>query len=250
MEGKKYFIIFLFLFGSIVALLQNVEAQSKNSAIYEAYARGKMDKWYEVMKAFEARVDKNNLEQTLELINYYYGYSGWLVSVEEYDSAEAYIAKSDLILDKILVKDAFNATALAYKGAFIAYLIGISPYKALYLGSKSMNLIEQSLAIDSENIQGHIEMGNAMYYCPTAFGGDKAEAIIHYKNAAHFMEKEQLVENNWMYLNVMTALGQAYEATDQIQQAKLCYEKVLRVKPNFMWVGEELYPDMLKRHNL
>ena len=53
-----------------------------------------------------------------------------------------------------------------------------------------------------------------------------------------------------MYINTMTALGQAYEATNQIQLAKLCYEKIIRIFPNFMWVEDELYPDMLKRYNL
>ena len=64
------------------------------------------------------------------------------------------------------------------------------------------------------------------------------------------MEQKQLTKRNWMYLNVMTSLGLAYEATEQIQKAKLCYEKILLIEPDFMWVGDELYPDMLKRHNL
>ena len=53
-----------------------------------------------------------------------------------------------------------------------------------------------------------------------------------------------------MYINTLTALGQAYEATEQIQLAKVCYEKIIRIFPNFMWVEDELYPDLLERHKL
>jgi len=54
-----------------------------------------------------------------------------------------------------------------------------------------------------------------MYYRPSAFGGDKAKAIKYYVKAVKSFEKQGLVVNNWMYINTMTALGQAYEATDQ-----------------------------------
>jgi tetratricopeptide (TPR) repeat protein len=251
MEGKKYIKSLIMLFGCLLIIAQTSFSQSLYSdKIYEAYARGKMDVWYEVMTAYETEIIDKTQDQELVLINYYYGYTGWLISVEKDDLAEEYIEKSEKILNKISAKDPYNATVLAYKGAFIAYEIGLSTYKAIYLGRTSMQFIEDALKIEPENIQAHIEMGNAMYYCPKTFGGDKNLAINHYKLAAKYMEEKQLTINNWMYLNVMTALGQAYEATEQIQHAKLCYEKILRVKPDFMWVGEELYPDMLKRYNL
>ena len=251
MEGQKYITRLILLSGLILFIIQTSFSQSvyKNQ-IYEAYARGKMDKWHEVMLDFEATISFDSIDEKLELINLYYGYAGWLVSVDKYDLAEEYIEKSEQILDEISIKEPSNATVMAYKGAFIAYEIGISNLKAIYLGRTSMRYIEQALEIEPNNVQANIEMGNAMFYCPPAFGGDKELAITHYKNAAKQMEQKQMVKNNWMYLNVMTALGMAYEATDQIQNAKLCYEKILVVKPNFMWVGEELYPDMLKRHNL
>lgn len=251
MEGQKYIARIVFLIGLFLVLIHPVFSQiAYKSEIYEAYARGNMIKWHEVMINYEASAGNTGFDGNLELINLYYGYTGWLISVEKYDLAEEYIEKSELILDEILIKTPSNATVMAYKGAFIAYEIGISSLKAIYLGRTSMRYIEDALEIEPNNIQANIEMGNAMFYCPPTFGGDKKLAISHYKDAAKYMEQKHLVKDNWMYLNVMTALGMAYEATDQIQSAKLCYEKILKVKPNFMWVGEELYPDMLKKHNL
>ncbi|MGS0523804.1 tetratricopeptide repeat protein [Zobellia nedashkovskayae] len=195
-------------------------------------------------------VNENSIEEQLELVSYYYGYTAWLIGAEKYDTAEDYIEKSEQIIDKLLDQSPTNATLLAYKGAYIAFTIGISKFKAVYLGPKSMRYINESIELDPENIQGNIEKGNSMYYRPAVFGGDKTEAIAYYVKAVKSFEKQGLVVNNWMYINTMTALGQAYEATDQIQLAKLCYEKIIRIFPNFMWVEDELYPDMLKRNNL
>jgi len=219
-------------------------------SIYKAYSRGKMDKWFDIMETCEKNVDKNNTEEQFELISYYYGYTAWLIGAEKHDAAEKYIDKSEQLIESLLEESPDNSTLLAYKGAFIAFEIGISKLKAIYLGSKSMKYINKSIELDPENIQGNIEKGNSMYYRPSGFGGDKTEAIKYYIKAVDGFENKNLNVNNWMYINTMTALGQAYEATDQIEQAKLCYEKIIRIYPNFMWVEDELYPDLLERHKL
>lgn len=237
----------------MILLLLTQWGWSQNSyrdSIYKAYSRGKMDKWLTIMQVCEKNADQHNLNQQLELLSYYYGYTAWLIGAEKYDTAEVYIDKSEAIIDDLLEDSPENPTLFAYKGAYIAFTIGITKLKAIYLGPRSMKFINKSLELDPENIQGNIEKGNSMYYRPAAFGGDKTEAIDYYLKAIKSFEKQGLVVNNWMYINTMTALGQAYEATDQVQLAKLCYEKIIRIFPNFMWVEDELYPDLLKRHHL
>lgn len=251
MEREKYFIKLALVFSFILFSIQSSLGQTIDvDRLYEAYARGKMDVWFELMHGLESKNNLVTIDNKLEMINLYYGYTAWLISVDEDDKAENYIRKTETLLEQILNKDPQNATAIAYKGAFIAFEIAISNLKAIYLGRTSMGYIEDALEMDPNNIQANIEKGNSSFYSPAAFGGDKSLSIEYYKKAARQMELNNHVEKNWMYLNVMTALGMAYEATEQIQHAKLCYEKILVVKPNFMWVGEELYPDMLKRHDL
>lgn len=226
------------------------QSTSYRDSIYKAYSRGKMDKWLQIMETCEKNVHPKNTAEELELISYYYGYTAWLIGSEKFDTAEVYIEKSEKIIERLLVDSPENPTLMAYKGAYIAFTIGISKLKAVYLGPRSMKYINKSIELDPNNIQGNIEKGNSMYYRPAAFGGDKEEAIAYYVKAVESFENQGLVVNNWMYINTMTALGQAYEATDQIPLAKLCYEKIIRIFPNFMWVEEELYPDMIERHKL
>ncbi len=248
MERPQYITRVVFVMITLLLSTQLGFSQSTYSdSIYKAYSRGKMDKWLEIMNSCEKNVNQDNDEELLELISYYYGYTAWAIGAEKYDTAEKYIDKSEEIIDALLEKSPKNPTLLAYKGAYIAFTIGISKLKAIYLGPRSMKYINKSIELDPENIQGNIEKGNSMYYRPSAFGGDKSEAIEYYLKAVKSFEKQELVVNNWMYINTMTALGQAYEATDQIALAKLCYEKIIRIFPNFMWVEDELYPDLLKR---
>jgi len=251
MERPQYLTrLALVIFTLLLSVQLGFSQDTYRDSIYKAYSRGKMDKWLEIMNNCEKNVDENSEAEQLELISYYYGYTAWLIGAEKYDTAEEYIDKSEVIIDRLLEESPENATLQAYKGAYIAFTIGISKLKAIYLGPRSMKYINKSLELDPANIQGNIEKGNSMYYRPSAFGGDKTEAIEYYEKAVESFEKQELVVNNWMYINTMTALGQAYEATDQIQLAKLCYEKIIRIFPNFMWVEDELYPDLLKRHNL
>lgn len=251
MEGPKYITKLIIVFTMVLLSMPFGFSQSNyRDSIYKAYSRGKMDKWLEIMNTCEKNVNQNNNDEQFELISYYYGYTAWLIGAEKYETAEKYIEKSEVIIDALLDELPENPTLLAYKGANIAFTIGISKLKAIYLGPRSMKYINKSIELDSMNIQGNIEKGNSMYYRPSAFGGDKSEAIQYYVTAINSFEKQELVVNNWMYINTLTALGQAYEATDQIQKAKLCYEKIIRIFPNFMWVEEELYPDLLKRHKL
>lgn len=251
MERPQYITRLVIVIMTLFLSMQQGFSQSTyRDSIYKAYSRGKMDKWLEIMNICEINVDENNVAEQFELISYYYGYTAWLIGAEKFDAAEVYIDKAEKIIDELLIESPKNATLLAYKGAYIAFTIGISNLKAIYLGPRSMKYINKSIELDSVNIQGNIEKGNSMYYRPSAFGGDKREAIEYYVKAVESFENQELVFNNWMYINTLTALGQAYEATEQIQLAKLCYEKIIRIFPNFMWVEDELYPDLLERHKL
>ena len=251
MERQKYISRTVAMIAVLLLSMQLSFSQSPyQEPIYKAYSRGKMDVWYDLMNTCEENVNTESLAEQLELISYYYGYTAWLIGAEKFDTAEVYIDKLDDLLDTLLEASPEHPTLLAYKGSNIAFAIGVSNFKAVYLGPKSMRYINTSLEVDPENIQGNIEKGNALYYRPSIFGGDKKEAIEYYKKAVENFEVQGLVVNNWMYINTMTLLGQAYEATDQIQHAKLLYEKIIHIFPNFMWVEEELYPDLLERHKL
>jgi tetratricopeptide (TPR) repeat protein len=95
---------------------------------------------------------------------------------------------------------------------------------------------------------GYIQNGNSQFYMPPVFGGSKTEAVAHFKKAEILMEsnKAQLV-NDWNYLSLLALIGQSYFAMEDYKNAKIYYEKALNVEPNFLYVKNELLPELIKK---
>jgi tetratricopeptide (TPR) repeat protein len=249
MERKKYIPIIV---GLVLFCAGDIYGQSPQKAIYDAYIESDMRKWRVIMLQF-AETQSKNLEQKLELVGYYYGYTAWHIDNEKGKLASHYIAAAEALLDEILsqhgVDASLMATAHAYKGAFIGYKIGLYPLKAPFIGPKSIKHTERAFILDPQNIQAHIDFGNSLFYRPSILGGDKMSAIIHYKKAIKLFEAKKDTVDNWRYLNILSALGQAHESVDQFKQARSVYEKTLRIEPKFIWVRDELLPSLQQQSN-
>jgi len=95
---------------------------------------------------------------------------------------------------------------------------------------------------------GHVQYGIAYFYMPAMFGGSKTVAIEHFLDALKLMEANQeALSNDWNYLNLLTLIGQSYQEIKEYDKAKLFYQKALDKEPNFLWVKNELMPELLKK---
>lgn len=243
---KRYnFIILLSLLSMIMLQAQ----QSPKERIYQAFVYDRMDDWESVIS--EQKSLRNSLSdaQLGELINFYYGFSGWLMEEGPEKKAKQYIEEADEIIDELLAKYPRESDWYAFKAAFYAYKLNINPIKAPFLGGKSMDNIDLALKYGPEKSQAWIERGNALFYMPKAFGGSKEEALVAYKKAVSILEKDpEALQHNWIYLNVLMILGQSYEKTGHMEEAKSTYEKLLRIEPDFSIMKNELYPAFLKTY--
>lgn len=249
MERKKYIlIVFLLLLGL------GLSAQSKyDNAIYESYVKGDMIGWQQLIKLTERDVasekpDGFSYKSTLRvsLINYYYGYSGWLISQKENKKVMEYIKKGEQYIDDILDKEPDNATFLAYKAAFKGFRIAVSNFKAIYLGMQSMNLAKRAYGNDPKNVRALIEMGNILFYSPSFAGGDKKRGLEFYERAVEEIEKSGSTAENWQYLSLLTSITNAYYEAGLKKEALKAYQKANLVEPRFLWIKENLYPKIMK----
>lgn len=228
-------------------LSNETKSQSAYKKItYSAYIKGDMQTWVKVIHTMQINEDAKSIDQKLELTSYYYGYIGYLIGLKNNNTAETYINQGEQIIDKTLLLQPNNATALAFKGSFIAFRIGLNKFKAITLGPQSAAYIQNSLKLEPNNIQANIDYANELYYKPGILGGDKKSAIIYYSKAISLMEKSDNIRFNWLYLNTLALLGKAYENTAEIIKAKATYEKALKAEPDFNWIKNELYPKILK----
>ncbi len=244
MERKKGFIVTtIFIF-----LLFTANASYKTD-IYRAFINNKMDQWQATIDKMEKNKQKDN-GYLLQLVNFQYGYIAWCISMKDDKKAASYLKLAEKNLAQLEDQNASMASINAYKSAFYGFRIGLSPFKAPFLGPKSVRYSKSAIEQDANNPLGYIQYGNAQFYMPPVFGGSKQVAIEYFYKALHLMEKNKSELNeNWNYLNLLVIIGQSYEQTGQLKEAKLIYEKALNIEPQFLFMKDELYPELLKKIN-
>lgn len=238
-------------FITILVLLALTTALSGESpykkVIYSAFITHDMAKWEKEIGIMEATNSINSVDQKLELIDYYYGYIGWLIGQKKYKQAEKMIPRAEALINQVIKVSQKNATAYSYKGSFLGFKVGIDKYKSIFLGPESKKDINKALALDPQNIQANIDKGNLLFYEPCLFGGDKKEALNYFLKGVKLMEMNKETNENWAYLNLLTIIADAYEKTDRLEEAKLTYEKIIRIEPEIKWVINDLYPSLLAK---
>jgi tetratricopeptide (TPR) repeat protein len=247
----KYHLKILAISCLLFSIALGISAESAyKKTIYYCFINREMYKWANIIHNIETNNPPVTIEQKLELIDYYYGFVGYLIGKKQLELAEKYVNKADKLIVQVLKESPKNATAYSYKGSFIGYRIGISKFKAIYLGPESSAYVNKAYELDPQNIQAIIDKGNILFYSPSIFGGDKEEALKFYLKGAKLIETNKDTYQNWAYLNLLTITALAYEKTEQPQRAKLIYDKILRQEPNFYWVKVDLYPKFLAKNKM
>ena len=89
-------------------------------------------------------------------------------------------------------------------------------------------------------------MGNAYFYMPPAFGGSKKIAFENFNKARNLMEKDlSLTKRNWNYLSLLVTIAQSHTYLREYEKAKAVYENIMKLEPGFLYVKNDLYPELL-----
>lgn len=239
-ERKIYSIIFCILFLLSAKIFGNDKTE-----IYNAYIRNDMVAWKKIIDRMQNQERKNN-EVLLSLVNYQYGYIGWCIGNEREKEAETYItlARNNLA---VLERNNFNlSTVYSYFSALYGYEIGLSIIRAPFIGPKSVKYAENALKLDRGNPFVYLQLGNIEYYMPSVFGGSVNEAIRYFLQAKALMENNrELILNDWNYLHLLTLIVQAYTDIEDYRSAKAYCEIILKIEPRFLWIKDELYPQVM-----
>ena len=243
MERTIYRIVLMFF------LLTGFTASfaSARSEIYSAYITNRMDLWKNLIDEMEAEKSLNN-EQLLELVNYQYGYIGYCLGFKKRDEARRYLALGENNIE-ILEKRNYKLSDIhAYKCAFYGFKIGLNKLSAPVNGMKSLDHVKKAIELDKENYFAWIQYGNIQFYMPAAFGGSKKEGIEYFMKARQMLERDPAgLTDNWNYLSLLIIIGQSYTYINDFTSAQAVYEEILKREPDFQYVKNELYPELLKK---
>lgn len=237
MERAKYIYIILVLFNATFVFSQN------HPEIYKAFVKNDMGLWEATIETLEIQDSKAPKEQ-LDLVNYYYGYIAYCIDQGWSKQARTYLAKARVIINKLEMASYQESMLLAYRSAFVGFDIGLAPFKAPFIGPKSLAFAEKAKSLNAKNAFAYVQLGNIAFYTPEVFGGSKEEALRHYLKA-YYLEKENNVSTDWNYLNLLASIVLAYKEVEDYKFAKRFCEEALEVAPDFLWVKDELYPEIL-----
>jgi tetratricopeptide (TPR) repeat protein len=208
-----------------------------------------MVSWAKIIDELNCYHEKNPSNEILfSIVQAQYGYIGYLIGAGQNRLAREYLKVAEENVDKLLQNQPQNADALAIKASLIAYNVALSPYKAPILGPRSVSLINEAYRLKNSSIQALIEKGNSLHYAPKFFGGDPEEAVSYYIKAIIAFENQNngVGLQSWLYLNTLAQLALAYEKSKQPQRALKTYREILTIEPDFKWVKDDLYPQLLK----
>ncbi len=214
--------------------------------IYTAYTRGKIELWTDAIKKLEENYRRTGSIETLyELTLARYGYTGYSLGVDNRAEARKHISLAEEAVEKLEASPLYESSAYALQAAFYAYRISMSPWRAVFWGQRSMNLINKAIETDPYNPSAWIEHGNAMFYAPSALGGSKEKAVDSYSRAIRLLEENMKESHRWLYLNTLVGLAKSYEETGNREMARLTYLKALEFEPDFKWVKDDLLPELM-----
>ncbi len=239
MKNIKLILIFLLAFPAALS----VNAENVSKIIYDSYINKDMTRWKAVIDSLQLEKESGELsiEQKWELLDYQYGYIAWAISKKKTmkHEAETYLSIAKDNLSEFVELYGKTSLSNAYNAAFVAYEIGITPFKAPFIGLKCMKYGETALKQDSLNHFALIQYGNIMNYMPVAFGGSKDKALVHYKKAKEIMRQDELLyKDNWLYMNLILTIADIYKNKKDYQTTKQYYLEALELEPGYKFVEE------------
>lgn len=242
MERSKYWITII-LWGLFALSLSG----SNKSDVYNSFINNRMDVWKSVIDQLNILSVKPN-DLRLELLNYQYGYIGWCLANDRKEEALIYLKLGEENVKLLEAKNFDPSLINGYKSALYGFRIALSKFSAPFIGPKSSDCAKLAIKLDPNQPFGYIQMGNVRFHMPPLFGGSKTEAIGYYLKAKGLMDKKgNEIHNDWNYLSLLVNIAQAYELTNDNAKAKLMFEEILKLEPDFKWVKDELYPQLLKK---
>lgn len=237
--------MFVFLFFLTSFSFSLIYAETNKQLMIQAYLSGDMGYW---KTQIDMMRKKNNLsgEDERLLLLYEYEYIGYLLGQKRNSEAALYFPDAQRRIKRLLQKES-DAQLEALMAAFTGYEIGLSPYKAPFIGNKCFEYAEKAMQMAPEEPWGFLQLANVKYYAPSVFGGSKSASLKLFYEAKERFQKTMTYQNTWQYPSLLRAIAQNYEALGEYSKALQCYDAILKLYPGYKWVSDILRPNLLKK---
>lgn len=244
--GKRILICALF-FGLTPWVLRG---QSMTEQIYACYIGNDMVEWVKVMEEMKDVYEVTGSMKVLtDVVLAQYGYIAICVAKGDKKEGKAELKEAERNVEILLGHNPDWADMYALKGALLAFKIGFDPYKFVIYGSMAKQQNETAMKLNAASPNVWMEKGNLEMYWPDLQRNDAKHAVDAYSRSMQlFEESEILTTKNWLYLNTMISLANAYCKAELYDEADEMYRKILRVEPDIVWIRDRDYPRFREKY--
>ncbi len=221
-------------------------AQSEvDEMMYQAYLQRSKSLWRKAVETQQklSPATSKDFNAQFRLAYVYASLLNGSMALDDEDFFDENVDDAKSLVKKLLEQNEKSGEAAALLSGIYGNEMGYSPMKGMILGSKSSSLVEKALELEPESPLVWRVYANNKFYTPAAFGGDLKKSINALeKSIALFELNPTQLTHNWLYIDTLAMLGQAYQKDGQINKAIGVYEKVLKAETNFEWVKRKLLP--------
>lgn len=232
----------------LVLFSLSLSAQDQlDETMYKAYLSkdNSTETWKNVVAARKEAWTKDGRDQCVhfQLALAQFGLLSSTMRTQDETLFDEYYDAAEDDLQEIIAADKTWGEPGALLSAVYGLKMGYSPLQGMFLGSKSNSLVEKGKKLSPSSPLVWKVAANAKYFTPEMWGGDLKEAIESYEKCiALYDSKPETLKFNWMYLDALAFMGQAYMKNGDTGKAIATYEKALAAEPAFDWVKYSLLP--------
>lgn len=244
--------IILLIVVSIMAVNLHLQAQSVDKEIKnltcKAYLMNSDTFWEEAIQKSKVYAKRNadTPEPQLLYINSLYGILYSTMANMDKETYNRYIDEAEDAIDEFFEVYPDNARIICIKTGLYSIKMAYSPWKGMFYGPKSSELIDRAMRLNPELPQTWIRKASSEFFTPETFGGDIKKSMETYQKAVRLFEaNEQELSVNWEYLDALAWFGISQTKNQRYKEALETFEKALKVQANFPWIKNVLLPEVI-----
>jgi tetratricopeptide (TPR) repeat protein len=226
--------ISLFIISTLISA--TTMSQPVNDLMYQAYNTQKKELWKKSVElaTVEFKQKPTDAHAHVSLGVAHYGLLLSTMSTEDKDLFDEYVSATKDRLKEIIELPSTAAEGKGLLSAVLGLQMAYSPMKGMLLGGKSSNLAADAKELAPTSPLAWRFYGINKFYTPSSFGGDIKEAIVALEKSIALFESTT-ISNNWLYLDTLALLGQAYTKAGEKAKAIATFEKAIAAEEGFTY---------------
>ncbi|MFN5429337.1 MAG: hypothetical protein ACK498_01205 [Cyclobacteriaceae bacterium] len=233
----KRLLIFVSLLLIVTLISTPTMSQSANDLMYQAYITQKKELWKKSVElaTVEFKQKPTDAHAHLSLGVAHYGLLLSTMNTEDEDLFDEYVSATKDRLKEIIDRPSTAAEGKGLLSAVLGLQMAYRPMKGMLLGGKSSNLAADAKELAPTSPLAWRFYGINKLYTPSFFGGDIKEAVLALEKSIGLFESATKISQNWMYLDTLALLGQAYTKAGEKAKAIATFEKAIAAEADFTY---------------